>query len=159
MKSRIQIKYSYPYRIEEVWDAITDKAALSQWLMDTSDFEPVVGTKFQFRSTPTKHWRGFVDCVVTQVDPQRLISYSWCGDDNGSTTTVTWSLKSVGNQTELTLVHSGFEGVGGFVLSRIVLGPGWKKMVRRKIPIVLAFVKANGKNFPAEGKLAGCEHA
>ena len=159
MPSRIQIKYSYPFPVNDVWEALTDKQALSQWLMDTADFQPIVGTKFQFRSTPSKHWRGYVDCIVTEVDPPKLISYSWCGDDNGATTTVTWQLKPTPNGTELTLTHSGFTGVGGFILSRIVLGPGWKKMLRVKIPIVLNFMKENGKNFPTEGKLAGCEHS
>lgn len=159
MPSRILIKYSYPFPVEAVWEALTDKEALSQWLMDTSDFQPVAGATFQFRSTPSKHWRGYVDCTVTEVIPLQRISYSWCGDDNGATTIVTWDLKATSEGTALTLTHSGFTGAGGFILSRLVLGPGWKKMLKVKIPIVLNFIRENGKKFPTEGKLAGCEHS
>jgi hypothetical protein len=38
-----------------------------------SDFQPVVGHKFQFRSEPTPHWNGVTDCEVVVVEALLLL--------------------------------------------------------------------------------------
>lgn len=60
--------------IERVWRALTDPATLSKWMLfKTTDFQPVVGHKFQFRMEPDPNWTVVVDCEVLEVDdPNRL---------------------------------------------------------------------------------------
>jgi len=135
--TRIDLTETYPYPIAQVWAALTDKAAISEWLMTTDDFEPVVGCKFRLRSKPMPGWRGFVDCVVLEATPPARLSYSWVGDEKRPPMTVTWTLTAVAHGTRLQLEHSGFEGFGGFILAKLMMGPGWKKMMRKKLPAVI----------------------
>jgi len=42
-------------------------------------------------------------------------------------------------------VHAhGFRGVGGFLLAKLMLGPGWRKMFGRTMPRLLDHVDENG---------------
>jgi uncharacterized protein YndB with AHSA1/START domain len=144
--SKIQLETFYPFTPELVWEALTDSASLKQWLMD-NDFEPRVGHRFQFRAKPQKYWRGIVDGEVLEVSkPSRLV-YTWKGDEKDEPTTVTWILQAEANGTRLRLEHTGFKGVGGFVLSKLILGPGWKKLLQKYLPIVLDHVRKNGTTY------------
>jgi uncharacterized protein YndB with AHSA1/START domain len=137
MKSEVVLVEEYPHPPERVWRALTDPAELSQWLMKT-DFEPVVGKKFKFVHKPQPGWRGFVECEVLECErPLRLV-YRWVGNAGQNPTTVTWSLEPTATGTRLSFSHRGFEGIGGFFLAKLMLGPGWKKMLTKKIPLVLA---------------------
>lgn len=145
--SKIEMETFYPHKREHVWDALTDSNAIKQWLMD-NDFKPVVGHRFQFRAKPQPKWRGIVDGEVLAVEkPSRLV-YTWKGEEKYKPTTITWSLEEVPNGTKLTLYHTGFEGIGGFILSKLILGPGWKKLMRKLLPIVVAHIKSSGLDFP-----------
>jgi uncharacterized protein YndB with AHSA1/START domain len=47
------IERVFPHPPEKLWRALTENPLIAQWLMK-SDFEPVVGRKFQFRSNPRR---------------------------------------------------------------------------------------------------------
>jgi uncharacterized protein YndB with AHSA1/START domain len=126
--SDIVLDAVYPHPPERVWRALTDPEELAE-----------LGHKFQFRTKPRGTWRGIVDCEVLELDPPRRISYSWLGDPKARATTVTWTLTPIDGGTRLVLEHRGFRGLGGMLL-RWILGAGWKKMLRTKLPNVLAGV-------------------
>jgi uncharacterized protein YndB with AHSA1/START domain len=151
--AKIEIETYYPYAPELVWDALTDPAALRAWLME-NDFQPKLGHKFQFKAQPQPGWRGIVDCEVLTLDRPWKLSYSWQGDLNKPPQTVTWTLSKQGDGTKLFLEHTGFAGVGGFLLSKMVMGPGWKKMLKTLLPDVLHKMK-NGVSVSA-GQKAEC---
>ena len=134
MKRDIRLEMVYPHPPERVWRALTDSAELSQWLM-ANDFQPRLGNKFQFRAKPQPGWRGIVDCEVTEIDEPRRLSYTWGGEPGKPTTTVTWTLEAVEGGTRLRLEHKGFQGLGGWLLAGM-LGSGWGRMLREKIPAV-----------------------
>ena len=138
MKTKIDLAETYPHPIEQVWAALTDKAAISQWLMKTDDFEAKVGQRFRLSAKPMPGWRGYVDCEVLEVSAPKLLSYSGVGDENRPPMRVTSTLETVPGGTRLRLVHTGFEGFGGFFLAKLMMGPGWKKMMRRRFPAVLS---------------------
>lgn len=97
--------------IERVWNALTDSATLSKWMLfKSNDFQPVVGHVFQFREAPG--WDGVVDCEVVEVDEPHRLSYTWVGggaDRPAHSTVVTWTLtESEGGVTRLHLEQSGF---------------------------------------------------
>ncbi len=148
--AKIEIEAFYPFEPELVWDALTDRESLNQWLME-NDFAPRVGHRFQFRTKPQGGWDGVVNCEVLEVKKPQLLSYAWAG--GGHQTIVTWNLERTQAGTRLTLRHTGFRGIGGFVLSKLVLGPGWKKMLRKFLPMVLNHIKQNGLSFSSELKL------
>lgn len=51
---------------------------------------------------------------------------------------VTFTLEAQGTRTALRLEHEGFEGLGGFFLAKLMMGPGWKKMLHRKLAAELS---------------------
>ncbi len=61
---------------------------------------------------------------------------------------VTYTLEPHGSGTRLTFLHTGFRGVGGFILAKLMMGPGWKKMLGSRVPAVLADVDDDGKLRP-----------
>lgn len=93
-----------------------------------------------------------VDCTVTELVPLRRLASTWSSAPTPRPTaktkrvetTVTWTIEPAGAGTRLVLEQSGFKGVGGFLLSRLIMGPGWKRMLRTLLPRVLARVTAAG---------------
>ena len=99
--------------VERVWSFLTDPQKLSTWLMD-SDFSPTAGTKFKFTSPPSGRWDGTIHREVQDVIENERISYTWCANDIGVTTMVTFDLESTYDGTRLSLTHVGFdEAMGG----------------------------------------------
>jgi len=100
--------------IERVWNALTDSATLSKWMLfKSNDFEPVVAHAFQFREADG--FDGVIDCEVIEVDKPHRLSYTWVSDQVGpsnllQSTVVTWTLtEAKGGVTRLHLEQSGFQ--------------------------------------------------
>ena len=147
MKRAVVMERDYPYPPERVWRALTDSRALAEWLMP-NDFQPRVGHKFQFNVGPQWGWRGFVDCVVLELDEPRRLAYSWEGDPKHPPTVVTWTLTPIEGGTRLRLAHTGFQGLRGLFL-KFILGSGWKGMLRTSLPAVIA--RLDKQDVPPEG--------
>lgn len=129
----------YPYPRERVWRALTSSDAIADWLMP-NNFSPVVGHRFEMRTKPAPGFDGIVKCEVTAVEPPARLAYTWRG--GGIDTVVTFSLEPVEGGTQLTLVHSGFAGLKGWMVSRI-LGGGWRKRILRvHLPAAIGRIKA-----------------
>jgi uncharacterized protein YndB with AHSA1/START domain len=146
--SDIRIVRDYPHPPAKVWRALTDPALIALWAMRPEGFAAVVGTKFRFVAKPQPGWRGFVDCEVLEAREPAVLRYSWVGDESGRRLEVTYTLAPYGGGTRLTLVHQGFTGVGGFILAKLMMTPGWKKMLNVLIPAVLNDVDEEGKLRP-----------
>lgn len=142
-KKSIELKRFYPYPPAVVWQAVATAEALSQWLMKT-DFEPIVGQKFQFRAEPMKGWRGYVDCVVLEVVENQRLVYSWQGMPEHNVTTVTYELEEQPGGTLLIGRHEGFDSSHGWLcgmMLRGILKAGWKKMYGQLLPPVLQSIQ------------------
>ena len=137
---------TYPHRPELVWRALTERDALAAWLME-NDFEPRLGHRFRFRAKPVGGWDGIVESEVLELDPPRRLALAW--KSNLLDTRVTFTLEPAGAGTRLRLVHSGFQGVRGMMI-KLVLGSGWKGMVRTGIPAVAARL-ARGETLAPSG--------
>jgi uncharacterized protein YndB with AHSA1/START domain len=99
------IERVFPHPPEKLWRALTESPLVAQWLMK-NDFEPVVGTKFQFRADPMPNWNGIVDCEVLIVEPLKRLSYSWGSLGLGSV--VLWTLTPAEGGTHVRMEQSGF---------------------------------------------------
>ena len=137
MPTEVYIQREYSHSPERVWRALTEPAEIAQWLMRADDFAPRVGHKFRLVGRPQPGWRGFVECEVLTCVPPRELSYSWVGNVGQKPMTVRFVLEATPKGTRLTFRHTGFVGVGGFLLARLMLGPGWKKMFATRLPRVL----------------------
>jgi uncharacterized protein YndB with AHSA1/START domain len=126
----------FPHSPETIWKTLTTGELIDRWMMPPTGFEPVVGTRFTFQTTPAGAWDGTIHCQVLEVKPHERFAYAWKGGHEGNVgygsrldTVVTWILSKVENGTRLRLVHSGF------VLPRNDtafknMSEGWKKVVK-----------------------------
>ena len=146
MRRNVVMERVYPYSPEEVWAALSDSEAISQWLMK-NDFQPYVGHRFEFHADPQWGWDGIVRCEVITVDKPRRLAYSWQGGPMKRPTTVTWILQPVAEGTRLRLEHNGFEGLAGVSLS-FMLGSGWGRMMREILPAVIEKLAKESSNEP-----------
>lgn len=144
MRRNLTYERVYPYTPEQVWAALTDPAALAEWLME-NDFQPRVGHRFTFRTRTAPGFDGIVYCEVTAVDKPRRLAYTWQGGPMKQPTNVIWTLEPVAEGTRLRLEHSGFEGLAGIAIS-FLLGSGWGSMLRTTLPDYLAgrFIQQEG---------------
>ncbi len=111
MSRTIQREILIPQPRESVWRAITDSAALAEWMFP-NDFEPRVGHHFTFRVPPSPGvgFEGLVvDCEVLECEqPDRLV-FSWSAGGPVVDTRVSFRLEPDGDGTRLIFEHSGFD--------------------------------------------------
>jgi uncharacterized protein YndB with AHSA1/START domain len=108
MTESIRKEIVFPQSREDVWRALTDSAALADWLMP-NDFEPRVGHRFTFRTQPNPQvgFDGIVHCEVLECAPPNQLAYSWAG--GGIDTQVSYQLEPEGEGTRLFFEQSGFD--------------------------------------------------
>jgi uncharacterized protein YndB with AHSA1/START domain len=94
-----------PHPPEKIWRALTKASLINEWLM-SNDFQPIVGHKFTFRSTPAPGWNGIIDSVVLVVEPNSRLIYSW--GTMGMESAVTWTLTPTPAGTHVRMEQSGF---------------------------------------------------
>jgi uncharacterized protein YndB with AHSA1/START domain len=90
---------------EKIWRALTEGSLIEEWLMK-NDFQPVVGHRFNFRSTPVPGWNGVIDAEVLVVEPNSRLSYSW--GTMGMESVVAWTLTPTKSGTHLRMEQTGF---------------------------------------------------
>lgn len=99
------IEKQLPHPPGKVWRALTEGPLIKEWLMD-NDFQPVVGHKFNFRSTPVPNWNGLIDSEVLVIEPHKKLSYSWAS--MGMASVVIWTLIASNGGTLVRMEQSGF---------------------------------------------------
>ncbi|MGA8087623.1 MAG: SRPBCC domain-containing protein [Terracidiphilus sp.] len=104
------IEREIPHPPEKIWRALTERRLIGEWLMQ-NDFQPLVGHRFQFRSTPVHGWDGIIDSEVLAIEPNSRLSYGWT--TMGLETVVTWTLTPTATGTHLRMEQSGFPSEEG----------------------------------------------
>jgi uncharacterized protein YndB with AHSA1/START domain len=99
------IEKEMPHPPEKIWRVLTEVPLITEWLMD-NDFQPVVGHRFNFRSTPMLNWNGVIDCEVLVVEPNKKLSYRW--GSLGLESIVVWTLIATNGGTLVRMEQSGF---------------------------------------------------
>jgi uncharacterized protein YndB with AHSA1/START domain len=128
----------FPHAPETIWRTLTSGELMSRWLgMEPAGFEPVVGNRFTYRTTPAGEWDGTIRCEVLHAIPNERFVYSWKGGHEGNVgygalldTVVNFTLKKVEGGTRLRLVHSGFVLPRNDTAFRN-MSSGWNKVVPR----------------------------
>jgi uncharacterized protein YndB with AHSA1/START domain len=108
-----------------VWRALTEPDLLARWWV-AGDIRPVVGHRF---TLDMGSW-GQQPCEVLEVEPEKLLSYTFA--EGSLDSTITWRLEVEGAGTRLFLVHAGLnaETPAGREALR-GMGNGWPGLVRR----------------------------
>ena len=99
------IEKEMPHPPSKVWRALTEGQLIEEWLMK-NDFQPVVGHRFSFRSTPVQGWDGVINGEVLVVDPPARLSYTW--STMGMASEVLFTLTAADGGTRVRMEHSGF---------------------------------------------------
>lgn len=98
---------------ERVFRAMMEPEMLNQWIATGAMVEPRVGGRYSFG------WKSEHQGVNSEGGPTRILELvaneklvidwpDWRRDQSVPTQKVTWLLESVGQQTRVTLIHSGF---------------------------------------------------
>ena len=122
---------------DQVWQALTDPDLLARWLMP-NDFQPAVGHQFTFRTDPVPEYGfdGIVHCQVLDLDPPRLLRFSWRG--GRLDTVVSWQLVPEGAGTRLLIRHDGFDdGDPAQRMTMGIMGGGWRGHLVKRLRAVL----------------------
>lgn len=106
----IAFECDLPQAPEKVWRALTVPELVAAWLMP-NDLTPEEGARFTLNGPPEEG--GDVACEVLDIEPERLIRYSWRDEearrlDLDSTVTFELARTAVGG-THLRIVHSGLQ--------------------------------------------------
>ncbi|MGD0733017.1 MAG: SRPBCC domain-containing protein [Terracidiphilus sp.] len=99
------IEREFSHAPEKIWRALTEGRLIDEWLLK-NDFQPFVGHKFTFRSTPVPGWNGIIDGEVLAVEPPMRLSYAWAS--MGMESVVTWTLTPAAAGTHVRMEQSGF---------------------------------------------------
>ena len=93
---------------QRAWKAITDYNEMKQWYFDLPAFKPEVGAEFQFSVEHAgRNWVHL--CRVTEVIPNKKLSYTWEYEGIEGSSLLTFELIPEGNKTRLKLTHAGLE--------------------------------------------------
>jgi len=146
--AEIHIVRDYPHPPVQVWRAMTDPDLIPYWTSTGQGgravgFQPVVGNRFQFVAKPVPGWRGIVDCEVLEVREQELLRYTWIGTEGEKPSHVRYQLVPTPEGTRFTYDHTGFTGIGGFVMAKL-LGSVRTKMLTVGVPALLAELDETG---------------
>ncbi|APR87624.1 hypothetical protein A7982_12973 [Minicystis rosea] len=143
--SDIHIVREYAHSPKKVWRALTEPALMERWLVAArpEGFSTVVGTRFRFVGKPQPGWSGVVDCEMLEATEPSVLRYSWLADE-GDTMELTYRLDPHGSGTRLTFAQTGFKGIGGLFVAKLVMTPVRKKMFGKNLPAVLADLDDEG---------------
>jgi uncharacterized protein YndB with AHSA1/START domain len=103
---------------------------------------------------PVPGWKGVVDCELLEVEPPFMLRQTWKGDER-EPSVVTWRVEPTESGSRLTYDHTGFKGVNGIIMSKIVLGPIRRKMLEHGLPPVLDAIDDSGRLRPGTTLKAG----
>ncbi len=108
MKFELDFEKIYPHPIERVWRALTEREALSAWLMET-DFAAIEGSAFTMWCEDGEGGTDRYLCKLILFEPQRRMLWSWIldGKQREGETFVDFRLEEIANGTRLTIRHSG----------------------------------------------------
>jgi uncharacterized protein YndB with AHSA1/START domain len=139
------------YSIDFVWRAMTDSEWLSVWFFP-NDIEPMAGHKFTIWSRPVERWDGEFKCVVLDVEPNRILRFSWSGGDEElkgfgrlMNTTVTWTLSPLPEGgTHLVYVHDGIDAAPEAEALYGILGKGAESVLKTLVKRLPQMIEQGG---------------
>ena len=136
-KAQVVIERTYNASVERVWKALTDIDQMKQWYMPAlTSFQPTVGfeTGFSIGKAGGKQWPHL--WKITEVIPNKKISYEWRYVGFPGNSLVTFELSPDGDGTRLKLSHIGletFEGDKNPGLEPKNFADGWNQLINTQL--------------------------
>lgn len=95
--------------VEKVWKAITSKDEMKQWYFNLAEFKPEVGFEFKFYSGASPENQYLHVCKITEIIPEKILTYSWRYDGYEGISYVTFELFQEEGKTRIKLTHKDLE--------------------------------------------------
>lgn len=106
----IVIERTFDAPVAKVWRAITDKDEMKKWYFDLAEFKAEVGFRFEFTGGEEGGKQFLHLCEITEVVPEKKLTYSWRYDGYAGNSFVTFELfEKENSKTLLRLTHEGVE--------------------------------------------------
>ncbi|PHR11746.1 MAG: ATPase [Aequorivita sp.] len=129
----IIVERKYNALVSKVWKAITDKEEMKQWYFNLAEFKPELGFKFQFMGE-TEDNQYLHLCEVTEVIPEKKLTYSWRYDGYEGNSFVTFDLFEERDETRLKLTHRGLESLPNNPdFARTNFEMGWDQIINTSL--------------------------
>lgn len=109
MKYEIALERHYPHPIDAVWEGLTTNEAISEWLMETRDFNAEPGHRFEMTCIDDEGRTDTYRCQVLAIEPPRRMVWSWvlAGQEARGHTEVEFRLQETEAGTTVVLEHRG----------------------------------------------------
>lgn len=104
MEGAIKVERTIRAPRERVWEELTARGRIQEWLCDQALIEARAGGRYLFR------WRSGFEAQGTLVrfEPPQSLAYIWIGTGEPGQTLVEWELAEVAGGTQVTMTHIGF---------------------------------------------------
>jgi len=108
MKYSVAIEKVFRQSINKVWEGLISRESLSAWLMETDNFEPKLGCKFELYCVDEMGHRDEYQCKVLALEPPKRMLWSWvlASDEDQKLTQVEFELEAANEGTKITILHS-----------------------------------------------------
>jgi len=103
------IERTFNAPVSMAWKAISDNNEMKKWYFDLAEFKTEVGFEFEFTGGPDEDRQYRHLCKITEVIPEKKLTYSWRYHGYEGNSFVTFELFEEGNKTRLKLTHKGLE--------------------------------------------------
>jgi uncharacterized protein YndB with AHSA1/START domain len=124
------IERTFDAPVEKVWTAITDRDEMGKWYFDLKEFRAEVGFEFRFLSGRDKNNQYLHICKITEVIPEKKISYSWRYGGYEGISYVSFELFAE-ESTRVMLTHTGLESfpASNPDLAKENFAAGWEQII------------------------------
>lgn len=135
MHDNVVVKQKIEAPVDQVWDAITDKAKMKEWYFDIPDFELGLHKEFNFYE-PGDACKFHHHGEILELIPNEKLKHTWSYPEfSKEKTIVRWELEPDGDGTIVTLTHKGIENFDhlGADFSHNNFEAGWNELVTKSL--------------------------
>jgi uncharacterized protein YndB with AHSA1/START domain len=109
MNTPFYLERTFATDVKTLWKALTETELMKQWYFDIEHFKAELGFTFTFNGTSDSCEQYVHLCEVTEVIPEKKLSYSWQYQGYPGISHVSFELEAMGSKTKLKLTHTGLE--------------------------------------------------
>lgn len=129
------VERSFNASKKEIWRALTEKELMKQWYFNLEEFKPTIGFKFEFTGGHEEGIQYKHLCEITEVIPERKLTYSWRYEGYEGVSYVTFELFDDGKNTLLKLTHTGIDtfpnNIPDFAIDNFE--EGWNQLINTSL--------------------------
>jgi len=122
--------------VARVWLAITEKGEMKNWYFDLAEFRAEPGFVFEFTGGADPGIQYVHICEITEVVPEKKLSYSWRYKGYAGISYVSFELFPQGEKTLLRLTHTGIDSFPvdntDFAKHNFIMG--WNQIITVSLP-------------------------